>query len=150
MWTIRNTYGYRYAKICILPTVSLSNGRHLTWLCDLAAIKLARWSQASGLYLGWRWSQASGAVPGRCSGEVLRLGSDGLFSAKKEHTGLIENFDRTSHYWSLLALHYQQQQQQFLASAYEAYGSGVNVDFTMGTSSSYTGSGVKWPYKNKG
>ena len=81
--------------------------------------------------------------------EVLRLGSDGLFSAKKEHTGLIENFDRTSHYWSLLALHYQQQQ-QFPASAYEAYGSGVNVDFTMGTSSSYTGSGVKWPYKNKG
>jgi len=28
--------------------------------------------------------------------EVLQLGSDGLFSAKKEHTGLIENFDRTS------------------------------------------------------
>ena len=28
--------------------------------------------------------------------EVLRLGSDELFSAKKEHTGLIENFDRTS------------------------------------------------------
>ena len=28
--------------------------------------------------------------------EVLRLGSNGLFSAKKEHTGLIENFDRTS------------------------------------------------------
>ena len=44
-----------------------------------------------GLYLGWRWSQASGAVAGRCSGEatrcrqigVLRLGSDGVFSAKK-------------------------------------------------------------------
>ncbi|CAD6338814.1 unnamed protein product [Miscanthus lutarioriparius] len=51
-------------------------------------------------------------------------------------------------YWSLLALHYQQQQQQqFPASAYEAYGSGVNVDFTMGTSShssSNTGSGVMW------
>jgi len=50
-------------------------------------------------------------------------------------------------YWPLLALHYQQQQQQFLASAYEAYGSGVNVDFTMGTSShssSNTGSGVMW------
>jgi len=48
-------------------------------------------------------------------------------------------------YWSLLALHYQQQ--QFPASAYEAYGSGVNVDFTMGTSShssSNTGSGVMW------
>jgi hypothetical protein len=28
--------------------------------------------------------------------EVLRLGSDGLFSEKKEHTGLIENFGRTS------------------------------------------------------
>jgi hypothetical protein len=29
--------------------------------------------------------------------EVLRLGSDRLFSAKKkEHTGLIENFGRTS------------------------------------------------------
>jgi hypothetical protein len=39
-------------------------------------------------------------------------------------------------YWSLLALHYQQQERQFPASAYEAYGSGgVNVDFTMGTSS---------------
>ncbi|KAG2613420.1 AP2-like ethylene-responsive transcription factor AIL5 [Panicum virgatum] len=51
-------------------------------------------------------------------------------------------------YWSLLALHYQQQQQQqqFPASAYEAYGSGgVNVDFTMGTSSgSDTSSGVMW------
>jgi AP2-like factor, ANT lineage len=47
-------------------------------------------------------------------------------------------------YWSLLALHYQQQQErQFPASAYEAYGSGgVNVDFTMGTSSgSYLKSG---------
>jgi hypothetical protein len=32
MWTIRNRYGYRYAKICILPTVSLSNGRRLTGL----------------------------------------------------------------------------------------------------------------------
>ena len=45
-------------------------------------------------------------------------------------------------YWSLLALHYhhqqqQQQQQQFPASAFDTYGcsSGVNVDFTMGTSS---------------
>ncbi|OEL20403.1 AP2-like ethylene-responsive transcription factor AIL5 [Dichanthelium oligosanthes] len=52
-------------------------------------------------------------------------------------------------YWSLLALHYQQQQQQeqFPASTYEAYGSGVNVDFTMGTSShsgSNTTSGVMW------
>ncbi|WVZ79122.1 hypothetical protein U9M48_026737 [Paspalum notatum var. saurae] len=52
-------------------------------------------------------------------------------------------------YWSLLALHYQQQQQQqFPASAYEAYGSGVNVDFTMGTSShsgsNTTSSGVMW------
>ncbi|ONM09978.1 AP-1 complex subunit sigma-2 [Zea mays] len=47
-------------------------------------------------------------------------------------------------YWSLPALHYQQQQErQFPASAYEAYGSGgVNVDFTMGTSSgSYLKSG---------
>ncbi|KAF0904197.1 hypothetical protein E2562_032572 [Oryza meyeriana var. granulata] len=43
-------------------------------------------------------------------------------------------------YWSLLALHYQQQQQQhqqFPAAAFDTYGSssGVNVDFTMGTSS---------------
>nr|CAB3468620.1 unnamed protein product [Digitaria exilis] len=53
-------------------------------------------------------------------------------------------------YWSLLALHYQQQQQQqqFPDSAYEAaYGSGVNVDFTMGTSShssSNASGGVMW------
>ncbi|KAL6874135.1 hypothetical protein ACP4OV_014217 [Aristida adscensionis] len=54
-------------------------------------------------------------------------------------------------YWSLLALHYQQQQQQqqqqFSASAFETYGSGVNVDFTMGTSShsgSNNSSGVMW------
>ncbi|XP_062227697.1 AP2-like ethylene-responsive transcription factor AIL5 [Phragmites australis] len=52
-------------------------------------------------------------------------------------------------YWSLLALHYQQQQQQqqFPASAFEAYGSGVNVDFTMGTGShngSNSSSGVMW------
>jgi predicted metallopeptidase len=51
--------------------------------------------QREGFYLGWRWSQASGAVVSRCSGEatrcrqigdvgVLRLGSDGLFSTKKE------------------------------------------------------------------
>jgi len=32
-WTIRNSYGYRYAKICISPTISLSNGRRLTGLC---------------------------------------------------------------------------------------------------------------------
>jgi len=66
---------------------------------------------------------------------------------KKEYTSLIENFDRTSHYLSLLALHYHHRhhhQPQFPAFAYEAYGSGVNVDFTMGTSSSNTGSGVKW------
>ncbi|XP_040381169.1 AP2-like ethylene-responsive transcription factor AIL5 [Oryza brachyantha] len=44
-------------------------------------------------------------------------------------------------YWSLLALHYQQQQQQFPGSAFDTYGSsGVNVDFTMGTSS-HSGSG---------
>ncbi|KAL6603095.1 hypothetical protein ACP70R_043456 [Stipagrostis hirtigluma subsp. patula] len=52
-------------------------------------------------------------------------------------------------YWSLLALHYQQQQQQqqFSASAFDTYGSGVNVDFTMGTSShsgSNNSSGVMW------
>ncbi|KAK3134261.1 hypothetical protein QOZ80_6AG0546970 [Eleusine coracana subsp. coracana] len=49
-------------------------------------------------------------------------------------------------YWSLLALHYQQQQ-QYSASAFEAYGSGVNVDFTMGTSShsgSNNSGGVMW------
>jgi AP2-like factor, ANT lineage len=54
-------------------------------------------------------------------------------------------------YWSLLALHYQQQQQQqqqqYSASAFDAYGSGVNVDFTMGTSShsgSNNSGGVMW------
>ena len=53
------------------------------------------------LYLGWRWSQASGAVArergaGRPAvarntigvAEVLWLGSDGLFSAKKRTYGL--------------------------------------------------------------
>ena len=35
MWTIRNRYGYRYAKICIFPTVSLLNGRHLARLRDI-------------------------------------------------------------------------------------------------------------------
>ena len=34
-WTIRNRYGYRYAKICIFPTVSLSNGRRLARLHDI-------------------------------------------------------------------------------------------------------------------
>ena len=32
MWTIRNRYGYRYAKICIFPSVSLSNGKHLSYV----------------------------------------------------------------------------------------------------------------------
>ena len=32
MWTIRNRYGYRYAKICIFRTVSLSNGRRLSYV----------------------------------------------------------------------------------------------------------------------
>ena len=31
-WTIQNRYGYRYAKICIFPTVSLLNGRRLARL----------------------------------------------------------------------------------------------------------------------
>ena len=50
-------------------------------------------------------------------------------------------------YWSLLAMHYQQQQQhhlqqqQFPASAFETYGSGVNVDFTMGMSGTNNPSG---------
>ena len=35
MWTIRNRYGYRYAKICIFPSVSLSNGRRLARLHDI-------------------------------------------------------------------------------------------------------------------
>jgi hypothetical protein len=35
MWMIRNRYERRYAMICIPPTVSLSNGRHLTRLRDL-------------------------------------------------------------------------------------------------------------------
>lgn len=60
-------------------------------------------------------------------------------------------------YWSQLALHYQQQQQQqhqqqqqqhqqqFHASAFQTYGSGVNVDFTMGTSShSSSNGGAMW------
>uniref|UniRef100_A0ACD6AEA9 Uncharacterized protein n=1 Tax=Avena sativa TaxID=4498 RepID=A0ACD6AEA9_AVESA len=57
-------------------------------------------------------------------------------------------------YWSLLAMHYQQQQQhqlqqqqQYPASAFETYGSGVNVDFTMGTSShssANTNGGLVW------
>ena len=34
-WTIWNRYGYRYSKICIFPTVSLSNGRRLTRLRDI-------------------------------------------------------------------------------------------------------------------
>ena len=34
-WTIQNRYGYRYAKICIFPTVSLSNGRRLARLRDI-------------------------------------------------------------------------------------------------------------------
>jgi len=34
-WTIRNRYGYRYAKVCIFPTVSLSNGRCLARLRDI-------------------------------------------------------------------------------------------------------------------
>ena len=34
-WTIRNRYDYIYAKICIFPTVSLSNGRRLTRLRDI-------------------------------------------------------------------------------------------------------------------
>jgi len=31
-WTIRNRYGYRYAKICIFTSVSLSNGRRLSYV----------------------------------------------------------------------------------------------------------------------
>ena len=65
-WTVRNRYGCRYAKICIFPTVSLSNGRRLTRLRDLRP-----W-YGKRLYLGWRCSQASGVVAGRCSGEATR------------------------------------------------------------------------------
>jgi len=32
---LRNNNGYRYANICLFPTVSLSNGRHLTRLHDM-------------------------------------------------------------------------------------------------------------------
>jgi len=66
-WTIQNRYGRRYAKICIPPTVSLSDGRRLTGLRDLRPLY-----EKEGLYLECRWSQASGAVPSQCSGEVTR------------------------------------------------------------------------------
>ena len=75
-----------------------------------------------GLYLGWRWSQASGAVAGRCSGEATRcrqtrsgeeydrghrdtparLRRALLCKKKKEHTGLIENFEPTEHMHDIL------------------------------------------------
>ena len=35
MWIIRNRYGRTYAKFCIFPSVSISNGRHLTRLRDI-------------------------------------------------------------------------------------------------------------------
>ena len=35
MWTLQNRYGYRYAKICIFPTMSLSNRRRLARLRDI-------------------------------------------------------------------------------------------------------------------
>jgi hypothetical protein len=47
IWTIRNRYGYRYAKICIFLTVSLSNGRHLTGLHDTRT-----WYRNRGYTLG--------------------------------------------------------------------------------------------------
>ena len=34
-WTIRNRYGRTYAKFCIFPSVSISNGRCLTRLRDI-------------------------------------------------------------------------------------------------------------------
>ena len=35
MWTVRNRYGRTYAKFCIFPSVSISNGRRLTRLRDI-------------------------------------------------------------------------------------------------------------------
>ena len=34
-WTIRNRYGRTYAKFCIFPSVSISNGRRQTRLRDI-------------------------------------------------------------------------------------------------------------------
>ena len=66
-WTIRNRYDQIHTVICMPPTVSLSDGRRLTWLRDLRP----RYAK-EGLYLGCRWSQASGAVASWCSGEATR------------------------------------------------------------------------------
>ena len=95
--TIRNRYSYTYAKICILPTVSLSNGRHLTGLRDLRPWygKRGYTLGGSGVRLVGPW-RVDAVARRRCAGrpaaarkaigvaEVLRLRSDELFSTKKE------------------------------------------------------------------
>jgi AP2-like factor, ANT lineage len=88
-------------------------------------------------------------VGGTAAGRASKFPSNALGAAPADAgamlTGLALHAMPPSEkdYWSLLALHYQQQQhQQYSAPAFEAYGSGVNVDFTMGTSS-HSGS-VMW------
>ena len=112
MWTIRNRYGHRYAKIRIAPTVSVSDGRRLTGLRTTTVSKRGQ------LYLGWRWRKASGAVASRCSGETKqcrhdhsadeddrdRRGAPGplrqLLLCKRRNTSLLlEKFGRTSPVW---------------------------------------------------
>jgi hypothetical protein len=108
-WTIQNRYSRRYAMIYICPIVSLSNGRRLTGLRDLRPWDKKRGYTEGGGGVRLAGSCRVGAVARRRGAgrpvatrkttgvtEVLRLGSDGLCSAKKEHTGSIQKFGSTS------------------------------------------------------
>ena len=67
-WTIRNRYGRTYAKFCIFPSVSISNGRRLTRLRDIqtCGTKSGLLLYASPCYLV-RWRRPATGTRWRCS-----------------------------------------------------------------------------------
>ena len=77
MWTIRNRYGRTYAKFCIIPSVSISNGRRLTRLHDIQTCGTkSRVLYASPCYMScklrWvaqvvRWRNPAMGTRWRCS-----------------------------------------------------------------------------------
>ena len=67
-WTIWNRYGRTYAKFCIFPSVSISNGRCLTRLRDIqtCGMKSGLLLYASPCYMV-RWRRPATGTRWRCS-----------------------------------------------------------------------------------
>jgi hypothetical protein len=77
-WMIQNRYGYRYAKVCTPPTVSLSNGRRLIGLHERAGRENIYTKGGGGVRLEGPWRL----------GAVVRRRGAGRLETTRKMTGV--------------------------------------------------------------